>query len=409
MDAATTGGRIDAPDDVIALIDPLRRIAAARLANRHDVDDVVQEALTRVLAARPRLDDASLLAYAIVVVRNLIASQHRDRERARQNAPRLIDLTSPTRPDESLLAEEERLALAEALSRLPEQQREDLVAHVVHERPLTDVSAGRRASPQAAAAQLSRTRARMRLDYVLALRKVELPTPQCRPVLLALSAGDHRRQRATGAHRHLLTCQTCAEVSPPLLSRERALAGVAPWAAAGLLWDRFLWLMQRPKAQIATTGAVTAAGVLAGAIFLTPAAEDPVRPAPVASPTSVSPPRGPLVTRADSLLPVPANLRGLAGQAVRARQVRVLSVPADEGFWVGRSEADRIWVQLTGQAESGRTLRAGQQVSFIGRLRAHTAAFPERVGVTADEGSRQLRRQGAHIRVSRADLELDRG
>lgn len=408
MDAATTG-RIDAADDVIALIDPLRRIAAARLTNRHDVDDVVQETLTRVLAAHHRLDDASLLAYAIVVVRNLIASQHRDRERARQNAPRLIDLTSPTRPDESLLAEEERLALAEALSRLPDQQREDLVAHVVHERPLTDVSAGRRASPQAAAAQLSRTRARVRLDYVLALRKVELPTPQCRPVLLALSAGDHRRQRATGAHRHLLTCQTCAEVSPPLLSRERALAGVAPWAAAGLLWDRFLWLMQRPKAQVATTGAVTAAGVLAGAIFLTPAAEQPGRPAPMASPRNLAPVAGMLATRERSLLPVPGDLRRLAGESVRARQVRVLSVPADEGFWVGRSPGERVWVQLNRRAESGRVVRAGQLASFTGRLRAHGPAFPDRVGVAADEGGRQLARQGAHIRVARAELEIDRG
>jgi len=224
------------------------------------------------------------------------------------------------------------------------------------------------------------TAARVRLDYVLALRKVKLPTPQCRPVLLALSTGDQQRQRATGAHDHLLTCDTCADVSPPLLSRERALDGMAPWAVAGLVWDRFLWLMQRPKVQLAATGAVTAAGVVAGTIFLTPAGGEPVRAAPVPSPTTVAPARDTLATPEQSLLPVPRDLRRLSGEAVRARQVRVVAVPADEGFWVGRSETDRIWVQLTGTAESGRDVRAGQLATFTGRLRAHGAAFPDRVG-----------------------------
>ena len=32
--------------------------------------------------------------------------------------------------------------------------------------------------------------------------------------------------------------------------------------------------------------------------------------------------------------------------------MRVESVPADRGFWVGTSDKDRVYVQLTGTAES---------------------------------------------------------
>jgi hypothetical protein len=41
------------------------------------------------------------------------------------------------------------------------------------------------------------------------LRRVELPTARCQPVLLALSAGDRRRQLALDAGGHLMQCPTC--------------------------------------------------------------------------------------------------------------------------------------------------------------------------------------------------------
>jgi serine/threonine-protein kinase RsbT len=52
---------------------------------------------------------------------------------------------------------------------------------------------GQAVDPGAVRIQLARTRARLGLDYLLALRRVELPTARCRPALLALAArqGHH--------------------------------------------------------------------------------------------------------------------------------------------------------------------------------------------------------------------------
>ncbi|MFW5469096.1 anti-sigma regulatory factor [Knoellia sp. CPCC 206435] len=69
------------------------------------------------------------------------------------------------------------------------------------------------------AAQLKRARARLRVEYVLALDGAEPPTDHCRPVLLALSSADRRRQRELDAPRHLLECEQCALLSEPLLGR----------------------------------------------------------------------------------------------------------------------------------------------------------------------------------------------
>jgi serine/threonine-protein kinase RsbT len=58
------------------------------------------------------------------------------------------------------------------------------------------------------------------VEYLLALERLsDLPTAACRPVLLALSGGDRRRQREVHAARHLLECGVCAALSVPLLER----------------------------------------------------------------------------------------------------------------------------------------------------------------------------------------------
>jgi DNA-directed RNA polymerase specialized sigma24 family protein len=56
----------------------------------HDADDVVQETLTRVLAARGGLGDETLTAYAFAVARNLIATQHREAELHRHGTKALV-------------------------------------------------------------------------------------------------------------------------------------------------------------------------------------------------------------------------------------------------------------------------------------------------------------------------------
>jgi anti-sigma regulatory factor (Ser/Thr protein kinase) len=87
-------------------------------------------------------------------------------------------------------------------------------------------TASRDSTPGAVAAQLARARARLRVEYLLELEPTKPPSGRCRPVLLALSAGDRRRQRELDAGGHLLGCGWCARLSEPLLDRRRT-AGVA--------------------------------------------------------------------------------------------------------------------------------------------------------------------------------------
>ncbi len=77
----------------------------------------------------------------------------------------------------------------------------------------------------------------------------------------------------------------------------------------------------------------------------------------------------------------------------------MLSVPADEGFWVGDGPAARVWVQLPSSRESRARIRPGQRLSFVGTVVVHRGDHAQRVGVTPAEGARDLNRQGAHIAV----------
>ncbi len=51
-------------DDVLELAPLLRRVIAARVRDRQVVEDLVQETLTRVMAARQRLEPRTLAPYA---------------------------------------------------------------------------------------------------------------------------------------------------------------------------------------------------------------------------------------------------------------------------------------------------------------------------------------------------------
>ena len=91
-----------------------------------------------------------------------------------------------------------------ALARLSPAEREVLLAHEVDGTGTAELAASRNTSPGAIAAQLNRTRAKLRVEYLLADGAVTVPTDQCRPVLFALSAGDRRRQRELDTAGHLL-------------------------------------------------------------------------------------------------------------------------------------------------------------------------------------------------------------
>jgi RNA polymerase sigma factor (sigma-70 family) len=210
--------------DVVELAPLLRRVIGARVRDGHVVEDLVQETLARVMAARQRLEPRALAPYAVVTARNLARSLATSETRSRRHAHRLIDLREPVLPEEEALRREESRAITTALGKLSRHDQEALVAHEVEGTDTTTLATSLDSTPGAVAAQLSRARARLRVEYLLELEQSEPPTPRCRPVLLALSAGDRRRQRDLDAGGHLLACAWCARLSEPLLDRRRTAA-----------------------------------------------------------------------------------------------------------------------------------------------------------------------------------------
>lgn len=104
-----------------------------------------------------------------------------------------------------------------------------------------------------------------------------------------------------------------------------------------------------------------------------------------------------------------AALGSLSGQPVTGTAVQVLSVPADEGFWVGSSDQDRVWVQLTGEAgESPYQVTEGDLVDFEGTVVTHDASFAASVGVDEAAGAMQLTQQAAHLEVAKSAVTLSR-
>jgi anti-sigma regulatory factor (Ser/Thr protein kinase) len=105
------------------------------------------------------------------------------------------------------------------LARLTDRERTTLLAHEVGGQGTKALGSDLSLTPGAVAAQLNRTRAKLRVEYLLALAGAEPLSDQCRPVLLAISAADRRRQAEVGAARHLLECELCGSLSERLMER----------------------------------------------------------------------------------------------------------------------------------------------------------------------------------------------
>src|SRR5215210_6824003 len=209
----------DAVPDVAALLPMLRRMVFSRVPDEAAAEDLVQETLVKVLAAANRIEPGMLEPYAITTARHLIVSMWRSQDTQRRNEHRMVEMGSVDAPDERLLRDEERAAVAAALEHLSEREQQTLLAHEVSGQDTRSLATELHSSAGAVAAQLNRTRARLRVEYLLALYDTDPPTDRCRAVLYALSSGDRRRQRELDAARHLLECELCAKLSEPLLER----------------------------------------------------------------------------------------------------------------------------------------------------------------------------------------------
>lgn len=368
--------RQDDPD-VSALLPVLRGVVARRIRDPADREDMVQEALARTLAARDRLPPDALAPYAVTVARNLVAASHSRAALERRHRPRLIDLTVADRPDEALVRGEEADAVRAAVLALPAAEREVLVGSVTAGKDTATLAAATGGTPGGIAARLARARARARVDYVLALRRQELPSPLCRPVLLAVSAADRRRQAALDADGHLRSCAVCPRLVEPLRRRNSALAGLVPLPLL-LLAPRVRRAVRAQPAQAAVAAGVVLAvgGVSAAAVFDSPArAPQPaaVAPPPVVPARSAAPPSVPV--------PVPVETGGAAdGARARAGDVVVLSGTVDDvsapyGFWLDTA-GDRVYVVFDGLPP--RRVRLRDRVRLTGTVSQVSA------GVLAD-------------------------
>ena len=402
-------------DEIVSELDGIvRRVAAARLRDPDTIDDVVQETLASVFAVRLRIGGDALAPYAIVTARNIVASLGRDADRHRRHLHRLVDVREVAQPEDEVVRQEERAAIEEALSRLPDREREAVVGHEVMGVDTATLAKEQKSTPGSVAVRLARARARLRVEYLMVLYAGEPPTSRCRPVLVALSAGDKRRQLALGAPSHLLACDYCAALSEAVMQRRRSLAALLPLS----LFGRAVDLFPRAKAAVASklagkAAAVKLAGamsalVVIGAVVMN--GGDPKAPAqsPTVRESSPQPScrRGATIMTGDeeSVSWRHGSLVALQGRTVVGCDLRVLSIPADEGFWVGTGTGARAWVQLTGPGESGPDVDVDDTVSFTGRVVRHSTAFVRRLETT--RGAALLRRHDYHIEVVDRDLRI---
>ena len=306
----------------------------------------------------------------------------------------MLDPRQPEDPAARALEDEDRRALAIALERLPGPERESLLAHDVEGVQTAALAERSGTTPGAVAARLARARARLRVEYLLALRRLELPTESCKPVLLAVSAGDKRKQRALGAGEHLLTCPECGGLSEPLVRRRRPLAAL--WPFLGL--DHLVrWLRRSVREHPAPTAV---AGVAAAAVGVW---------AVVAFTGGEPPPE--LFVRARASIPLSGAepMAPHAGMTVEARGVPVQSVVHPRGFWVGSSPAERVWVDVQDDSGTVPELAPDQRINFEGTLVANTAETLERAGRGGAEDRAQLERQGHHIDVAGGTIQRTAG
>ena len=214
---STTGGpRLEWPEGITALI---RRVVTARVNDPAMREDLIQETITRLLEKGPDIPSDGLAGYAVVTARNLVISEARTNDVSRRNLHRLLDASSPEAPDERVLRNEERQAIVTALAQMSPADCHAIVAHEVFEVNTASLARTLQSTPGGVAVRLALARAKMRVEYLVALERDEPPSESCRRVLTALSARDRRRQAALDAAGHVAECDYCAGKKTALVNR----------------------------------------------------------------------------------------------------------------------------------------------------------------------------------------------
>ena len=414
---------VDDEPELVDLAEVVRRTLRSRTADTHLIEDLTQETIVRVAAAQHRLTPNTSRAYAIVTARNGLAQHYRARAMHQRHAHRLVDYRGFDGPEHATLDREETDSLATALSRLPTEDRQLLLDHEEHGIALDELAEQHNTTPRAIGTRLNRVRAAMRVEFVLAFRRVNSLPDRCRTTLLALSAGDRRRQEELHTAEHLLSCETCASLSRPIVQRRRGIAGWLILPAAGLI-HKFGQRLRTSRPTQAATAAVmvAAAAVLVIAIGQRPddappdAASSPppaASPGPAAEPVVNTPaPTTTMTTVSPSTQPAPPPAASPCDQAAQivagaegcplTISAQVLEVPADEGFWILAPDGSPAWVHLVGESESPFAVEAGQTLQLTGVVRADVAAPQGAPPVTAGD----LPVRDAHLEVDYRGLSI---
>lgn len=101
------------------------------------------------------------------------------------------------------------------------------------------------------------------------------------------------------------------------------------------------------------------------------------------------------------------SLASVVGQQATVNNLEVMSVVADEGFWVG-SAGNQFFVHLSAatrnNGESAPRVTTGSHVNASGQMMKAPASASS-LGVTTAEGAKQLTDQGAYLEASSYNLK----
>jgi RNA polymerase sigma factor (sigma-70 family) len=419
---------VDEDVDLVELTTVIRRTLRPRTSDQHLIEDITQETMLRVAVAQRHLEPQALRAYAIVTARNGFNAHLRNQSIATRHAHRVVDYTTLEGAEELTLEREENDALAHALGTLDEADRRLLLDHEVDELSVTALAAREGTSSGAIAMRLARARATLRLEFLLAFRRVTLTNARCRQVLLAISTGDQRHQGRIGVAEHLVSCEDCAELSQPLMQRRRGAA--AWWFLPMPAWLSRLGRRARTSRPAQAVAVLACAAVLAAVVFgvvhrsstgsaAAPTATTVAPAAALATSTSTSPATTPPAAIAQSVAtttppttavasgcpPIEAitSIQAAAGCRYTLANMIVTEVPADEGFWITFTDNSPIWVHLVGTGESPQHVRPGEHVTLQATVTAASAGASS--GIPADQTAR-LDARPFYLSVAFADLQV---